>query len=238
MNNSLGDTDGFEDPDAYKIDEVPKTLNYSPSVPYAAQVITVSRILDLSGGNEDVKWKTEPNVTFQSEKSTEYKYAFGSRVQTEKGFDKGLGVIGVGRGGIAQSRATDYSQNQDPVNIKSKTKQRAPGTQKAKKKVLNKGPISKPKRDENPYIEEEKKEPQSSAKKDRTPLEIELENQKHKVEKQFNLVNKEENKLEAIKQKRKKLFSNPFKVIWTFLLFFLLIILMFLLEFKRKRTTV
>ena len=57
-----------------------------------------------------------------------------------------------------------------------------------------------------------KNKTQNSAKKDRTPLEIELENQKLKVEKEFGLVNKEETKLEAIKKKRKELFSNPFKV--------------------------
>jgi hypothetical protein len=33
MRNSLRDTDGYEDPDAYQIDEVPKTLQYVTTVP-------------------------------------------------------------------------------------------------------------------------------------------------------------------------------------------------------------
>jgi len=156
MNNSLSDTEGYEDPEAYKIDEVPKSLNYSPVVPYAAQVITVGRILDLNGEKEDEKSEGEPNTTFQSERSTKYKYAFGSRVQTEKDFDKGLGVIGVGRGGTAQKRTTEHSQKQPSANTKPKLKKKV-GVSKIGKRGIKKNPVPNPNREERLGFSEEEK---------------------------------------------------------------------------------
>lgn len=34
MKNALRDTDGYEDPEAYAVEDVPKTLMYNTAVPY------------------------------------------------------------------------------------------------------------------------------------------------------------------------------------------------------------
>lgn len=208
MNNSLEDSNGYEDPDAFKIEEVPKTMNFHPTVEYIGQVITPDRILGLQSDLEESKIIEEQNSTFQTEKSskgTKYKYAFGSRVKEDQDFDKGLGVIGVGRTGSAKKRNTDYSQKRAKPKMRKKKNNVA-------SRIDNKPP-KRPAKKPAPEPEEvyEKQKQESSVKKDRTPLEIELANQKLKLEKQFNVVTKEEEKLEAIKKRRKDLFSNPFK---------------------------
>jgi hypothetical protein len=81
MNNSLADTDGYADPDAYKIDEIPKSINYTAAVSYCAQVITASRVGEVNNESATDIETTSENTTFQSENRTGYKYAFGSRVK-------------------------------------------------------------------------------------------------------------------------------------------------------------
>ncbi|CAI2384210.1 unnamed protein product [Moneuplotes crassus] len=217
MNNSLLDTEGYADPESFKVDEIPKTMNYAPNVPYVAQVITANRILETEGGLEESKIEEDQNTTFQSESSTKYKYAFGSRVKTEEDFDKGLGIIGVGRTGSAKKRLTGSSLNEETKKSKPKTtKKRMNVASKIDNKPPKRPPKKAAKTDPRPpmeHFEEEKKATEIPVKKDRTPLEIELENQKLKLEKQFKMVSKEEDKLESIKKKRKELFSNPFSKI-------------------------
>lgn len=209
MRDSLQDSDMYEDPDSYRIDEVPKTLQYASTVPYVAQVITSSRVAESnSESTEDTKSESEQNTTQQSERNTKYKYAFGSRVKNEESFDKGLGVIGVGRTTDQKFAPADDRINTSESNRSKATKKRTTGglkSSKIPKKVV--GKVPKPK----DYPEEEIKSVPVSAKKEYTEIEKDHINQKSKLDQQKNLISKEEDKLEIIRKKRKELFSNPFK---------------------------
>lgn len=210
MRNAVSDSDGYEDPDSYQVDEVPKTLLYATTVPYLAQVITASRVAETSK-EEESQGESQPNTSFQSENKTNYKYAFGSRVKMEEEFDKGLGIVGVGRGTANQKKSTGFSNHtsssEQPKTVKKKVASGAKGV----KKVTKSSKPSVPKPPVQTIEEEEKRPPTSSGRKEHTPVEIELVNQKAKLEKELNLVAKEEQKLEMLRKKRKELYSNPFK---------------------------
>lgn len=212
MNNSIADTDGYSDPNAYKIDEIPKSINYAASVPYCAQLITAARVNETSNDTSVEVETSEENTTFQSENRTGYKYAFGSRVKENDDFDNGLGIVGVGRTGSSQAkkRATNYEETKEPKTKSSITKKKTlPAKIPKGPKRITKAPKEETKTPE--AAEEEEKTPFQSERKDRTPIEIELINQKAKLEKEFNLVEREEQKLEMLRQKRKELYKNPFK---------------------------
>jgi small-conductance mechanosensitive channel len=217
MRNSLRDTDGYEDPDAYQIDEVPKTLQYVTTVPQSIQVITVERVLENCQDGEETKIETQQNTSQQSENKTAYRYAFGSRVKLDEEFDKGLGVVGIGSGASKQEPKPDTRQNTRQSTKPKTTKKRISGAPKPIKMTQ--------KQDAVPPEEEEKKigipSAPLSVKKEYTSAEKDYINKKSKLDQQKkNLVTKEEDKLEIIRKRRKELFSSPFKHIGNLFIIF------------------
>jgi len=221
MRNSLGDSDGYNDPGTLQIDEVPKTLQFPPTVNFIGQVITVTRVLENSStesSNAETD-ETKQNTTqgsFQSENKNNYKYAFGSRVKSEEEFDKGLGVVGFNKDSLNQQKRVPTAPKQTPSGSQKRTT--APvKTTEANKLNKKKAPLNKPpkgilKTEQKPTnVQEELKEPNQPIKKDASQIEIELHNQKLKLEKELGLIAKEEQKLEMLRKKRKDLYSNPFK---------------------------
>lgn len=214
MRNSLRDSDGYQDTEAYQIDEIPKTMQLTGTVAHEAQVITAARVLENCKEEEPETQSesvTQQNSTYQSDSKGNYKYAFGSRVKMEEEFDKGLGIVGTNKLNPVpnQRKSTGFSSDaSESSKPKATAKKTAPASKPSSSKAA-KPPKTKPMSREE-KLEELKKAPTPEV-KEYTPIEVELINQKAKLEKEFNLVAKEERKLEMLKKKRNELFSNPFK---------------------------
>lgn len=222
MRNSLRDTDGYEDPESYQVDEIPKSIAYTASIPQGAQVITVERVLEncKENGTEKAEVESQQNTTFQSENRTNYKYAFGTRVKADEEFDKGLGIIGMGKSGQSFKRATPNKETTAmgrPKMIKKKSPYTEPmgapkvakpaiGVRNGKKAATGPKTASKGSAKKDPY-----KPPMSTKKKVATAMDKHIRDQREKMEKELRKVSSEEQKLEILRKKRQELYQDPFK---------------------------
>ena len=131
MRNSIEDSDGYYDPETIQIDDIPKTVQFTPSLDYIGQVITADRIVDSSDAQEEENKIRSTQESFSSENRTGYKYAFGTRVKEDEEFDKGLGIVGMNKQSLNQrqisssSKKSTSSQNRVTASSKMTNESRA-----------------------------------------------------------------------------------------------------------------
>lgn len=146
MRNSIEDSDGYRDPDSLSIDEVPKTMQFAPTLEYQSQVITVERVDNSEETPTEDQDESKVNSTqesFQSQNKTGYKYAFGSRVKEEDDFDKGLGIVGMNKQTMNQKRNNTATSSKKSESDMPRGLTKANVTD-AKKKVIAKKTVPKP----------------------------------------------------------------------------------------------